>query len=252
MSTRKTRFNGRKLSVICALVATIFAQCLQTSVAVTPITPKPAATKVDLNSEVRTLDNFGSDLFKLDKKSGELGRKNALTRAEFDSLQTSADDLKRRLSELQNALRSIITKLKDAGEWDDIDSRVAATISDGAILTRFRQTSFKRELEELAAEITNHADQISSPVENLRKKVSARAQDPVFQSPGSALAWQSVAVAYHPGPVVVTTGLRCTLAHLRYGASRLVWGAVRAGADEAYNCACNIPSGYSCYSPPTT
>src|SRR5438552_2228193 len=239
MRMNKAKSNRRKFSVICALVATVFAQCLGTSVAITPRPLKTAPTKVDLSSEARTLDDFVNDLFKLDKKGWELAKKASLTRAEFDSLQSSSDDLKRRLSELQNALRAIITKLKDAGEWDDIDSRVAATIDDAATLSRFRQTSFKRELEEQAAELTNHADQISSPFENLRKKISARAPDPVFEPAGSASALQTVAVAYHPGPAIVTTGVRCTLAHLRYGASRIVWGAVRAGADEAYKCACN-------------
>lgn len=247
----KLRSNGRRLSVVLSLVATIFAPCLHTSMAVTPAPLKPA-TKADLSSQALTLDSFVDDLFKLDKRRGELGKKASLTRAEFDSLQTSADDLKRRLAEVQNALRAIITKLKDAGEWAEFDSRIAESISDAGTRARFRETSIKGELEELASNLASKGDEISPPLENLRTRVSGSARNSVGLPAGSAFEWQGVAVAYWPEPAMFTTGVRCTLAHARYGLSRIVWGAVRSGADEAYKCACNIPSGYSCYSPPTT
>lgn len=249
MRTTKARLNGRKLSVICAVLATIFAQTGQTSVTVTPTPPSPVSSKADLSAQARTLDSFVNDLFKLDKRSGEFSKRGSLTRADFDSLKSSADDLKRRLSEVQNALRAIITKLKDAGEWNDIDSRVAESISDAGTRARFNQTSFKRELEDLAANLTNSGDEISSPLENLRRRVSARNPDSLF---GSALGWQSVPVAYHPEPAMGGGGIKCGLSKLRYGISKLTHGAATAGAHEAYHCACNIPSGYSCYSPPAT
>jgi hypothetical protein len=238
MNTRKGKRDVRRVGLVCALMATVFAPGVRSSVAITA----PVA-KADLSAELRTIDSFGDDLFKLDKRSGELTKKATVSRAEFDSLQTSADALKRRLSDLQNAARAIITKLKASGEFDDLDSKVGAAISEASIRTRFNQSSLKRELEWAAGGLTNDADQITGPLENLRRKVSQRDSD--------LHSGSTVTVAYYAEPVVFTTGLKCSLAHMRFGLSKLVWGAVRAGADEAYNCACNIPSGYSCYTPTT-
>ena len=243
MRNSRAKLNSRKLGVLCSLVVTVLAQFVPTSVAVT--TPK-----TELTGEARTLDKFVDDLFKLDRNRGELSRKASLSQTEFDSLKGSADDLKRRLSEVQNALRGVIRKLKAAGEWDDIDSRVAETISDASLRARFRQTSFKRELEDLAESVANKAGEISDPVEILRRKVSARSRDSVFPSAGYALAWQAEPTAYHPEPAMFTTGLKCSLSKLRFGVVKLT-GAATARAHEAYHCACNIPSGYSCYSPTT-
>ena len=234
---------SRRFIVLCSLAVTVFAQLGPTSTA--------AAPKAELANEARTLDKFVDDLFKLDRKTGELSKRASLNQTEFDSLKGSADDLKRRLSEVQNALRGVITKLKAAGEWDDIDSKVEETISDASLRARFRQTSFKRELEELAESVANKAGEISDPVEVLRRKVSARSRDSAFPSAGYALAWQAEPAAYHPEPAMFTTGLKCSLSKLRFGVSKLTYGAARAGAHEAYHCACNIPSGYSCYSPTT-
>jgi hypothetical protein len=224
--------------VMTALVIALFAQGMPTSIAVTLSPPK-----TQLSAEARTLDSFGDDLLKLDKRTAELNKRGNVLQADFDAVQNSATDLKRRLSDVQNAARAIISKLKAAGEWDALDSTVAASIDDSALRTRFNQTSLKRELEWAAAGLGNEGDQIVAPVENLRRKLSRSEQN--FDN----RAVITLAVAYRPEPVAVTTGLKCGLAHMRYGISKIVWGAVRAGAHEAYHCACNIPSGYSCYSP---
>lgn len=243
MRNSRARLSSRKFVVLCSLAVTVFAQFGPTSTAATP--------KAELVEEFRTLDKFVDDLFKLDRNRGELSKKASLSQTEFDSLKSSADDLKRRLSQVQNALRGIITKLKAAGEWDDIDSRVAETISDPSLRARFRQTSFKRELEELAENVANQAGEISDPVEVLRRKVTARSRDSVIPSAAYALAWQAEPAAYHPEPAMFTSGLRCSLSKMRYGAVKLI-GVSTGRAHEAYHCACNIPSGYACYSPPTT
>jgi hypothetical protein len=250
MRTSKTKFGGRRLNLACVALVTIVAPCIRVSVAVPAPPARPVPIKAELVEEFRTLDKFVDDLFKLDRTRGELSRKTSLSLTEFDSLKGSADELRRRLSEVQNALRGIITKLKAAGEWEDIDSKVAETISDASLRARFRQTSFRRELEELSESVGSKAGEISGPVELLRRKVSAR--DSVFPPAGSALAWQAAPIAYRPEPAMFTTGLKCSLSKLRFGFSKLIHGAATAKPHEAYHCACNIPSGYACYSPPTT
>ncbi|HEX6188314.1 MAG TPA: hypothetical protein VFZ40_09550, partial [Pyrinomonadaceae bacterium] len=221
MRNSRAKLSRRTFVALCSLAVTVFAQLGPSSTA--------AAPKAEIANEARTLDKFVDDLFKLDRKTGELSKRASLNQAEFDSLKGSADDLKRRLAEVQNALRGVITKLKAAGEWDDIDSRVAGTISDASLRARFRQTSFKRELEELAANVANQSSEISDPVELLRRKVSARSRDSVFPSAGYALAWQAEPAAYHPEPAMFTSGLRCSLSKMRYGVVKLT-GAATARA----------------------
>ena len=242
MRNSRAKLSRRTFAALCSLAVTVFAQLGPTATATAP--------RAEIANEARTLDKFVDDLFKLDRKTGELSKKASLSQTEFDSLKGSADDLKRRLSQVQNALRGVITKLKAAGEWDDIDSKVAETITDASLRARFRQTSFKRELDELAENVANQAGEISDPVEVLRRKVTARSRDSVFPSSGYALAWQAEPAAYHPEPALFTSGLRCSLSKMRYGAVKLI-GVSTARAHEAYHCACNIPSGYACYSPTT-
>lgn len=241
MRNSRAKLTRRKF-IVLSLAVTVFVQF--------GLTPTAAAAKAEIANEARTLDKFVDDLFKLDRQTGELSKRASLNQTEFDALKGSADDLKRRLSEVQNALRGIITKLKAAGEWDDVDSKVAETIGDASLRARFRQTSFKRELEELAANVANQSGEISDPVEVLRRKVSARSRDSVFPSTAYALAWQAEPAAYHPEPAMFTSGLRCSLSKMRYGVVKLT-GVATARAHEAYHCACNIPSGYACYSPTT-
>src|SRR5205814_640611 len=115
---RRLSFSYRTLLVICAVVAMLLAQSAKTSVAISSAARVAAFADVDLKSEGRDLDTFVNDLANLDKKSAELAKKASLTRAEFDSHQKTADDLKSQLSSIQNTLRQIIAKLKAAGQFE--------------------------------------------------------------------------------------------------------------------------------------
>src|SRR5690242_18435306 len=95
------RMNYMKWIGICAMLAGFLAHIPEKPVAAA------GATSVDLSSELRTLDTFVADLGKLDKKRVELGKKDSLTRAEFNALQNSSDELKRRLATINGALQEI-------------------------------------------------------------------------------------------------------------------------------------------------
>jgi hypothetical protein len=239
---KKAKPNYRKLTAICAVLATIFFQSVGSSVAIAPQPQPPSAALIalDLGPENRILDAFVTDLIKLDKGSAVLRKKDSLTSAEFEAHQRAADALKRRLSEVQDALREVIRKLKAAGEWDEgLDARVLTKIGDPRTKELFRRDSFKKSLEDAASQLSNDENQIDGLFGNLRNKVKAQLREPIFGSGGSALSLQTVRVGYTPAPSIVTFNLRCRLTSIRVGVSGFVHGQATQAANDAANCACH-------------
>lgn len=190
----------------------------------------------ELTSELQTLDTYVDDLITFNKKCAGLSRKQSLTGPELDPLQRNGDDLKLRLSRVQNALGDIVRKLKAAGQWDDLDAKVLATITDTRVQAQFRETSFKQELENAATRLSNNANEISKPLEALRRKVAARARDEVVSQDAQ---FHVVQVAYNPGgPTVKFVSLGCSLANLRLGISGFVHGRPSHDAYQNVTCAC--------------
>lgn len=225
------RMNYGKLMSLCAILAVLLAPIPAPSVAAA------AGNSIDLNSEIRTLDTFVTDLGKLDKKRVELGKKEALTRAEFAALQNSTDDLRRRLSTVNSTIQGIIRKLKAAGQWDNLDTTVLAKLDDAKFQGLFRRLGFKQILDNATASLASDADEISQPLEPLRNRVKAQAQDGVSNS---ALALRAVRVAYEPAPALSTTSFRCRVSLLRFGLSKAFGtsGNPSQGSKDAANCFC--------------
>lgn len=223
------RMNYGKLMSLCAILAVLLAPIPAPSVAAA------AGNSIDLNSEIRTLDTFVTDLGRLDKKRVELGKKESLTRAEFAVLQNSTDDLKRRLSTVNNTIQGIIRKLKAAGQWDNLDTTVQAKLEDAKFQGLFRRLGFKQILDNATASLAGDADEISQPLEPLRNRVKAQAQDGVSHS---ALALRAVRVAYEPA--LSTTSFRCRVSLLRFGLSKAFGtsGNPSQGSKDATNCFC--------------
>lgn len=237
---RKATRNYRKPTAICAVLTIIFFQNVGSSGALAPQPPSTAFTALDLGPESRILDAFFNDLVKLDKRSADLRKKESLTSTEFEAHQRTADALKRRLSEVQDALREVIRKLKAAGEWDEgLDARVLTKIDNPRARDLFRRDSFKKSLEDAASQLSNDGDQIDSSFGNLRNKVKAQLQDPIFGPGGSALPLHTVRVGYAPAPSIVGFSLRCRLASVRVGISGFVHGHATQAANDALSCACN-------------
>jgi len=146
----------------------------------------------------------------------QFNKRDSLTKDEFNSAERVAGDLKRRLSGVQNALRDIIKKLKAAGQWEDLDLRIA-TISHPKFQAIARENSFKTTLEEAASGLTNDASEISTPLQKLKLKVITQNQDLEPQS--QQLAWRLIPVAYNPATPMMAIGFRCRIAYLRFGVS---------------------------------
>jgi hypothetical protein len=216
--------NYRKLTVISAVVTMMLAQIVTTSVATTSPVPSPAYADADISAESRTLDAFVIDLGTFDKKGAELAKKASLTRAELDSHERTANDLKRRVSGIQSALVEAIRKLKAAGQWENIDQIVLAKISDSRFQDLVRREGFKKTLEEAASGLSNHANEIVGSLDVLRNKVKAQAQDPIFEPANSTVASRVIRVAYTTAPAMFAFNIKCRLAYLRVGFS----GAVKS------------------------
>jgi hypothetical protein len=228
----KMRMNYSKLMGICAIFALLLVHLPEKPVAAA------TGTTIDINSEMRTLTTFVTDLGRFDKKRVELGKKESLTRAEFVALQNSSDELKRRLPAVNSTIQEIARKLKAAGQWDNLDATVLAKLDDPKFQSLFRRLGFKQILENAASRLSSDADEISQPLEPLRNRV--RAQNSILEPRHSDLALRAVPVAYEPSPALTATSFRCRFSLLRMGLSRAFGtsGAPSNGAVNAVNCFC--------------
>ena len=164
----KSGFSYVKLIALVAVLAIAFISSMRPSAATTRPVPD-----VDLRNEQQTISRYADDLIVYENQAAELGKRATLVNTEVETLQRKSDDLKGRLSLVQNAVRDIVRKLKAANEWDDIDTRAAARIKDARQRAFFQDSSFKQLLQD-SENIGSQANEISSPLDTLRRKVTSR------------------------------------------------------------------------------
>lgn len=208
--------------------------------------PSATAATVDLSSELQALDTYASDLSAFDKTFNGVSKKDSLTRNEFDGLQRNAEDLKRRLSGLQNEIGQIVRKLKAAGQWDKLDDAVLAHIDDARVKSQLSQIGLKRLLDEASSDLSNSGNEITGPVELLNRKISAGFHDFNFDRGAEALSWRAVPANYRAEPLFALS-VRCRLAAIRSGiygfvqaspAQQAPKGSTGAHVNDAVNCYC--------------
>jgi hypothetical protein len=167
----KSGFSYVKLIAVVAVLAISLISSLRPSAATTG--PMVAAPDVELRSEQQIITRYADDLIVYENQAAELGKRAALVNTDVEPLQRKSDDLKGRLSGVQNAVREMVRKLKAANEWDDLDTRAAARIRDARQRSFFQESSFKQLLQE-SENIGSQANEISSPLDALRRKVTSR------------------------------------------------------------------------------
>jgi hypothetical protein len=231
--------NRRGAAVVLALVALVLAQSLFQAGSAGASTGVGA--DVNLSSEGRIIDNYVDNLVQYDKKVSEAAKKASLTRAEFDALQLLADDLKRRLSTVQGALRGAVSKLQLAGELANLDQTILRKIVSPRFQALVRNEGFKRTLEEAASGLANDAAEISQPLDALRSKLRAQAPERGLNPQVLRL----VRVAYTTAPVVFGKSLRCRLAYVQGGLSGAYYGRPSDKSINRVSCYCDA-DGASC------
>jgi hypothetical protein len=220
---KRTKFSYLKWAPIAAGLAIGVLLSMPSSKA----TGQPAAADADLTNEERVIAKYGDDLVAYDKQAAQLGKRARLVSSDLEALQGRSDDLKRRLSEVENAVGEAVKKLKAANEWDDLDPRIAANITDSRMKSFFQQSSFKQLLEEFSNNFTSNKNEIGAPLDNLRKKLTSRTVFPYGEG-----ALPIVAAAYRPPTATRLTeapmfaaSFRCRVAWLRMG----ITGAIHKG-----------------------
>jgi hypothetical protein len=225
----KSGFSYLKLAAVVAVLAITLIPSVRPS---TATNQPPAATGVDLANEDRVIAKYFDELVAYDKQTVQLSKRTSLVGADLDPLQRRSDDLKGRLSGLQDTIREIVKKLKAANEWDDLDITTAAKITDGTSNTFFKQTSFKQLLEESSNNLTSHGNEISIPLDNLRKRLTSRY--------GNGADFQIVRAAYEAPAPVFFHSLRCTVGRIHIGIIHKLGGNPTKAVWEQVLSACDL------------
>jgi hypothetical protein len=203
----KSGFSFVKLSAVVAVLAVALVPSVHSSMAGnTPMFVTPGAD-LALANEERVLAKYFDDLFAYETQCVQLGKRAAVANVDLNPLQTRSDDLKGRLSEVQGTVREIVRKLKAANEWDDIDTTTSAGIDDPGLKSLFQRTSLKRLLEDSSNNLGGQANEISSPLDKLRKRLTSRY--------GDSFEVQFVRAAYAAPAMSAEDSLGCKIGQMR-------------------------------------
>lgn len=232
----KSRFSYLKwTAVIAVLAVTIIAGGHSATTATQPPLPATLAPGADLSNELRTLAKYSDDLVAYQKQTAQLSKKASLTLAEIDTVQRPLNDLKGRLSGLQNTVREIVRKLKAANEWDDLDTSVAASITDARQKSLFQQDSFKQLLEESSNNLASHGNEISLPLDKLRKRLASQ----TFSPSRDGADFQIVRASYEAPTLVRFVSLACSINKIRVGLLHRLGGEQTDASVDQISCACD-------------
>jgi len=198
-----------------------------------------AAAGADLANEERVIGKYFDDLVEYQHECWDAKKRQALRSTDLDPLQRKSDDLKSRLSDVQNAVREVVRKLKAAGEWDDLDTKLLAGTTDAAKRSFFQESSFKADLEYAATNLSSQKDEISLPLDNLRKRVA-------LATPGSYSDGKFAIVPAAYRPSMANLSLSCRLGALRLKIISKLGGNGTCQTTDAVSCACNPQRGAVC------
>lgn len=233
----KPGFRYLKLTAGIAVLAMALIPSISPSTANNqPLTGSaPVPDLVNLTSEERALAKYFDELYAYHKQSAQLSKKATLVSADLEPLQRKSDDLKGRVSGLQNTIREIVRKLRAANEWKDLDTTIAASITDSSRAAKFKQDSFKQLLEDSSNNLTSHGNEINIPLDKLRKRLTSRTVSPY----GDGADFQIIRARYEAAPPVkLFRSLGCTIGQIRLGLIGRLKGEPTLELDNQVECAC--------------
>jgi len=231
----KRLFTIRKAVAVAALAA-IAVALLQNGA------PHSASTSDDLNlrAETQVIESFFNDLVAYRKECAQLSKKQNVLSTEVDVVGRKAEALQSRLSNVQNAARALITKLKAANKWEGLNETILAN-AEPRHRSLFQNINFKAEIEEAATTLGSRGKDLSLPIENLRRKVAASSGDPKSLM---------VAAIYSPAVPSTNSSLGCAAGKLMIGAFHAAGLKVPDVVLDFTGCACS-PTCPGCVMPVT-
>lgn len=232
---KKVRFGYRKVMALCAVVALTLVQSAIGFSPARSTTFTVVGDEPNLSNELRALNKYADDFLAYQKECSQLKAKASLLSTDLDPVQRKSDDLKRRVTEVQNVIREVVKKFKAAKQWDDLDITTAAKITDASQRAQFQGDSFKQLLEDAASSLSSHANEVSIPVDNLRKKLTGRTLSPY----GDGAALPIVLAAYRVPTPVRFISLACTVNKVRNGIIHSLHGGFSNTNCISTACACD-------------
>jgi hypothetical protein len=227
-----------KLSAVVAVLAMTLIPSLHTTTASSqPTTAAAVPINANLTSEEQVIGKYFDDLVTYDKQAAEIGKKARLVTADLDDIERKSNDLKGRLSGVQSAFGQIIQKLKAADEWKDLDTSIAARITDTSQRSFFQEFSFKQVLEEGSTGLTSHKNEIGIPLENLRKRLTSRYRD--------ASEVQFVRAAFVVPPPFAFFSLKCSIGLARENLIHRLGGKENQQTLHDVHEACHAPGAFN-------
>jgi len=234
----KSGFNYLKVTALLVVCAVVLLPSQRESKA-TNLPASAPFVSADVANEKRVLAKYSDDLFAYEKECAQLGKRARLVSGDLEPIQRRSEDLKGRLSEVQNAIREMVKKLKAANEWDDLDTKILSRIADSRDKSFFEQNSFKKLLEDSANSLVSYGSDVNLPLENLRKKLASRSI-----SPNGDVRF--VNAGYVTPAPYTRLGLACVMANLRLGIGWAVDGREEQGHQNARICACSGGTAATC------
>ncbi|MEW6211902.1 MAG: hypothetical protein AB1631_26335 [Acidobacteriota bacterium] len=220
---RKSIIAGATALVLCFTIAATGART----------TAMPAAD-INLSAEEQTIASFDNLLNRFDRSGSDLDRKAAVTRIEFNSVKAQADEIKKQIPQMQQAIRSLISRLDSARLFASVEAKLAAAIRNENVKSSIRaQGGLRRILEQSASQSSGLATEIDSLLEGLTRKVSAR-------DGGSDLSLRAVRVAFVQGAGPAGKRFRCTLTLARATIEMATKGELSDRTKENLEKNCNL------------
>jgi len=221
----RMKFTYLSLTAVVAVLTLTLIPSLGSSTAKNqPIPTAAVFAGVDLANEERVIGTYFDDLTSYESERVELSKRAVLVAADLEPLQRRSNDLKTRLSRVQDTVREIVRKLRAANEWDDLEQSIEAKITDPRLRSFFKQSSFKQLLEEYANNLTGQANEISDPLDKLRRKLTS------YYTDGSS--GRVVRAAYAEPAPFNRTHLGCGIAQVRVFVAIKVGGTPHSGTVE--------------------
>jgi hypothetical protein len=233
----KSKFSYFKVTAVMAILALTLVPSIRQSNA----KAKPSmetGDSLDLANEHRILAKYYDDLISYNKQTRELGKRARLVSTDLDEAQNRSEDLKRRLSEVQSAVREIVRKLKAADQWGSLDTTILARVTEAGDKSYFQQNSFKKLLEDSSNDLTSYGNDITTPFDNLRRKLTSRTGSPDSEAMNVR--------AHHGSAPFTRTGLQCLIGNIQVG---IVWrlnGVENTKHQNERICACSGGTAATC------